>query len=86
MTYQEITPHLNKIAKLNLKNNKRKVGWLYADIYHQISEQPLKEIHCVKVHYGRRLIHMRESIDPKEIRKHCETIAIEDILCIRSSI
>jgi hypothetical protein len=83
MIYEEITPHLHKIVVLNLKNKKRKVGWLVVD---ECATHPIKEIQCVNVHYGRRFIHLRESIDPKEIRPHSEMIAIEEILNIRSSI
>jgi hypothetical protein len=83
MVYDEITPYLNKIVRLNLKNKKRKIGWLLVDTYHQVSENPLKEVHCVNVRFGRKL-NLRNSIDMKSVANYSEVIQIEDIRTINS--
>jgi len=83
MTFEEVSPHLNKISRLRLKNNKRKVGWLYYDSYHQLGEEPMREVHCVNVHYGRRLV-QPGNIDPVRLRPYAARILMEDIVDIRS--
>jgi hypothetical protein len=82
MTYEEITPHLNKIVRLNLKNNKRKLGWLHVDFYHEISKEPLKEVYCVNVLKGRKIFQKDATIDMKSVELHSEIIQIEDIFRI----
>jgi hypothetical protein len=84
MTYEEITPHLNKISKLNLKNNKRKVGWLYVDSGIDFKEESLKSIHCVNVRFGKKFIAGNRDIETKSLQSNSEIVQIEDILNIRS--
>ena len=84
MTYDEVTPHLNKIVRLNLKNTKRKVGWLFVDFYHEISSDPLKEVHCVNVINGKKLCRDSSAVDMKSVERYSEIIRIEDIFNIRS--
>jgi hypothetical protein len=78
MVYDEIIPYLNKIVRLNLKNKKRKIGWLVVDTYHQVSENPLLEVHCVNVRFGKKL-NLRESVDMKVIANYAEVIQLDDI-------
>ena len=86
MKLEEITPHLNKIVKLNLKNNRRKIGWLYIDFYHRISQEPINEVHCVNVRQGKKFILRDEEIDFESVLRYSEVIPIDDIFNIRSSI
>ena len=84
MTFEEVTPHLNKITRLKLKNNNRKVGWLYYDFYQQLDGETLKEVHCVNVHYGRKLNQSDASIDAVSLKTYSSPVLIEDIVDIRS--
>ena len=86
MTYEEITPHLNKIVRLEFKNKKRKIGWLFIDYYHQISEEPLNEVHCVNVLDGKKLALLNFEIDMKSVERYSKKIQLADIHKIRSSI
>ena len=83
MVYDEITPYLNKIVRLNLKNKKRKVGWLLADNYHEVLENPLSEVYCVNVLHGKKL-DLKNSVNIKSVVPYSEIIQIEDIMTIRS--
>ena len=85
MKYEEVAPHLNKFARLHLKNNKRKVCWLYIDSYDQVSDNPPKEVCCVNVHLGRRFIHLNKMTETCDLKPFAESIPIEDIIHIRSS-
>lgn len=84
MLYEEIAPYLNKIVRLNLRNKKRKLGWLVVDHYHEISENPLKEVHCVNVRFGKRHLLPNRNFDMKALKREAEIFQIEDILNIRS--
>lgn len=84
MGFDEITPHLNKIVTLYLKNNKRKVGWIFVDHYTR-SEKALKEIYFISVQKGKRLITALENHDLKILEPHKETIPVTMIERIRSS-
>lgn len=84
MTYEEVAPHLNKITRLKLKNNKRKVGWIYYDTYHMLGSEPYKEVHCLNVPQGKRLIQSVKDVDPIALKPYSIRILLEDILHIRS--
>lgn len=86
MLYKEITPFLNKMVRVNLKNKKRKVGWLVVDFYHEASQGPLAEIHCVKVRFGEKHIQPNKNFDMKILKQNAETFKMEDIMDIRSCI
>ena len=68
----------------NTINKKRKVGWLVVDHYHEISENPLKEVHCVNVRFGKKHIQPNRHFDMKLLKRQAEIFQIEDILDIRS--
>ena len=84
MTYDEVTPYLNKIVRLNLKNSKRKIGWLCIDLYHEVSDDPTKEVHCVNVLKGKKLFRGSAAVDMKLVELCSEIIQIEDISKIHS--
>jgi hypothetical protein len=84
MVYEEIAPYLNKIVRMNLKLRKRKLGYLVVDFYHQVSREPLKEVHCVNVRFGKKHFPHKEYIDIQAFKHHSEVLQIEDILNIRS--
>ena len=60
MGYDDITPHLNKIATLYLKGNKRKVGWIFVD-RKQANSTPPAEISFISVQKGKRLLEALEN-------------------------
>jgi hypothetical protein len=85
MSCEEITQHLNKIATLYLKDNKRKVGWLFVE-KKNTPEEELQEICFISVQKGRKLIYALETGDTKALEPYREVISVDDIERIRSSI
>ena len=85
MKFEEITPHLNKIATLYLRNNKRKVGWLFLDHSERLPDDPVGEVYFVNVQKGRRLVQFMHSQDQSPLEPVKETIPVREILRIRSS-
>ena len=63
---------------------RRRGGWLFVDFYHQVSEEPLKEVHCVKVPDRKRLGLRNSEVDMNSVERFSEIILIEDIYKIRS--
>jgi hypothetical protein len=84
MGFDELTPHLNKIATLYLKNNKRKVGWIYIDFQNN-DTRSLEEICFISVQKGKKLITALENNDPKTLEPFREIIPLGEIERIRSS-
>jgi hypothetical protein len=85
MNIDEIIPHLNKISTLYLKNNKRKVGWLFMDPDERKTTQQLKEIYFVCVQKGKKLTDAIAKNDIKKLREDHERILLKEIIRIRSS-
>ena len=85
MRFEEITPHLNKIATLYLRNNKRKVGWLFLDKTDRSPSDPVGEVYFVNVQKGRRLIHTTSSSDLSALEMVREIIPLGEIIRVRSS-
>ncbi|MFN8165759.1 MAG: hypothetical protein U0X76_06190 [Bacteroidia bacterium] len=85
MGFDEITPHLNKIATLYLKNNKRKVGWLMIDNYTRQQEKVGKIIYFISVQNGKRMMTELEKQDHAALEPFREEIPLELIERIRSS-
>lgn len=83
MNLEEITPHLNKIATLYLKNNKRKVGWVFIDSDEIITEESLMDVYFVCVQKGRKFLEKIESNNTKDVTQH-EKIPLREIARIRS--
>lgn len=84
MTYEDIEPHLNKMATLYLKNNKRKVGWLFPcreSLKHELSKI---EVSFVCVQKGKKMLTAFENNDIEILSKSHEKISLEDIVRIRS--
>lgn len=84
MGLDDITPHLNKISTLYLKNNKRKVGWLFV----HDDDNPEKDsstLYFISVQKGKRLITELERLDHKALEPYLEEISVELIERIRSS-
>lgn len=79
MTYDEIEPYFNKIVRLDLKNKKRKIGWLFFDHYHEVSSNPLMEVHYVGVQKRKKLGHSHVRVDMKSVVRYSQIIQIEDI-------
>jgi hypothetical protein len=87
MKFEELAPHLNKIATLYLKNKKRKVGWLFVDTDDKIPEQPLIEVYFVSLQKGRKLTNVLEKNDVKALAQsqHHEKILLNEIVRVRST-
>ena len=85
MKFEEITPHLNKIATLYLRNNKRKVGWLFLDNSEPLPNDSVGEVFFVNVQKGRRLVQHMHSSDQSALEPVREIIPVREIMRIRSS-
>jgi hypothetical protein len=85
MGIDEITPHLNKIATLYLRNHKRKVGWIFIDQALKEAESEKNEVYFISVQKGKKYQRSLEKLDHKELAPFCELIPIEMIERIRSS-
>lgn len=85
MKFEELTPHLNKIATLYLRNNKRKVGWLFLDNSERLPHDTVGEVFFVNVQNGRRLVQHIYSDDQSALEPVKETILVQEIMRIRSS-
>ena len=85
MTFEDILPHLNKISTLYLKNNKRKVGWLFTDPDERKALKQINEIYFVCVQKGKKLTDAIEKNDVKRLQEDHEIIPMKEIIRIRSS-
>jgi len=87
MKFEELEPHLNKIATLYLKNNKRKVGWLFVDTEDKASEEPYIDVYFVCVQKARKLTKALETKNVKAISQseNHEKIPLAEIIRIRST-
>ena len=87
MKFEELQPHLNKIATLYLRNNKRKVGWLFIDSDDKVSEEPYEDVYFVCLQKGRKFIQAIETNDVKMITQsdHHEVIPLDEIIRVRST-
>lgn len=85
MGFDDITPHLNKIATLYLKNNKRKVGWLFVENELLPTQKFNEIIYFISVQKGKKLITELEKRDHKALEPFREEILVETIERIRSS-
>jgi hypothetical protein len=84
MTYLEVTPHLNKLVKINLKNKKRKTGWLFFDRDKTVPETAYSEVKCVNIHFGRKCIYGHEVPEAASFKAYSETFLVDEISGIRS--
>ncbi|MCX6290310.1 MAG: hypothetical protein NT126_00940 [Bacteroidetes bacterium] len=87
MRFEELVPHLNKIATLYLRNNKRKVGWLFVDSSDSVSAEPLRDVYFVCVQKGRKLTEALENHDVEALSQsqNHEKIPLEEIIRVRST-
>ena len=83
MNFEEITPHLNKMSVLYLRNNKRKTGWLFLDEANDVVKE-VKEVYFVNVLRGKRMLQSAHSSDPKKLAPLRESIPLAEIVRIRS--
>jgi len=82
MRFEELKPHLNRISTLYLKNNKRKVGWIYIE---DAALSDIEEVYFVCVQKGRKVMTALEVRDISTLKPFREHIRVTDILRIRSS-
>ena len=86
MKFEDILPHLNKIATLYLINNKRKVGWLFVYSEDRTSNTQ-SHVYFVCVQKGRKLTEALETNDVQklsEAEQH-EKIPLKEIVRVRST-
>lgn len=84
MSCEEITPHLNKISTLYLKDNKRKVGWIFLDKPLTHEDNP-ELVYFISVQKGRKLMEALETGNTKILEENGEIIPVNLIERIRSS-
>jgi len=80
MLLEEILPHLNKIARLYLVNNKRRVGWLFMNS----AGDETGEIYFVNIMKGSKMLETPYEKDIEKLKNTMEKIQLSDILGIRS--
>src|SRR5690242_2560809 len=85
MNFEDLIPHLNKLATLYLRGNKKKVGWLFLGSLPNGNKQHIKEVYFVNVQKGKRLVHALDTEDQSELKTVSESIEIKEIVRIRSS-
>ena len=83
MVYKEISPYLNKMVHVKLKNKKRKVGWLVI-ANHELDEDLIKEVHCVNVRFGEKYARHSQDMDRATLLQNGQAVQMKDILTIRS--
>jgi hypothetical protein len=81
MVFEEILPHLNKLAALYLTNNRRRVGWLYTDSSNKVKKD--QEIYLITMK-DRQLIERPRAKDLEDLEKVREKIPLNEIVRIRS--
>lgn len=84
MSCEEITQHLNKVATLYLKDNKRKVGWIFVEEAPE-EEVTIENIYFLSIQKGRKLISAMETGDMKSLEPFSERISVDEIERIRST-
>ena len=85
MRFEEIIPHLNKIATLYLSDNKRRVGWLFVDAScKEKDEEEPRAVYFVTMFKGRRMLETPRAQDLEKLERVRERIPLSDIVRIRS--
>ncbi|MFM7216467.1 MAG: hypothetical protein ACKO7B_06695 [Flavobacteriales bacterium] len=84
MSCEEISQHLNKVATLYLKDNKRKVGWIFVEKETGENED-LQEVCFISIQKGRKLVYALETGDTKALEPYREIIPVDEIERIRST-
>ena len=84
MSCEEIIQHLNKVATLYLKDNKRKVGWIFIENAAE-EEVSIDNIYFLSIQKGRKLIYAMETGDTKALEPFSEVIPVHEIERIRST-
>jgi hypothetical protein len=83
MLFEEIIPHLNKMASIYLVNNKRKVGYIFADSS-AAAEGDREVVYFLTVMKSRKLVSLMEGPNFEKLEKISEEIPISEIRKIRS--
>lgn len=80
MLFEEIIPHLNKMASIYLVDNRRRVGYIFADF----SEGDREVVYFLTVMKSRKAISLLEDSDFKKLEEISEEIPVSEIRKIRS--
>jgi hypothetical protein len=85
MRFEEIIPHLNKIATLYLADNRRRVGWLFVDASSKENDEDTPEaVYFVTMFKGRRMLEAPRAQDSEKLERIRERIPLSDIVRVRS--
>jgi hypothetical protein len=82
MLFEEIIPHLNKLATVYLAGNRRKTGWIYIDS--SLKNVDEEQVYFITVIQGRKLIEVPRAKDLEKLEKLRESIPLSEIVRIRS--
>jgi hypothetical protein len=82
MLFEEIIPHLNKMASVVLMNNKRKVGFLFLDLQTLEENKYSEVVYFLTVMKSRQLL--RAEPDIEKIKEQREEIPLSQIRKIKS--
>jgi len=85
MTFEEVSPHLNKLSTLYLKNQKRKVGVLMPGRTGVMTQSPDAEVYFLNVRDGKKVMKWKqEERGEDQLKSHLTSITLEEIVRIRS--
>jgi hypothetical protein len=81
MLFEEVIPHLNKMATVYYKNKRRRTGFIFTD---SVKKQR-SEIYFVTMMRGRKLIETPRAKDMEKLKRVTERIPLSEIERIRTS-
>ena len=84
MLFEEVIPHLNKVATLYLVNNRRRTGWLFIHSVKRRQTDSVEEVYFVTVARGRKLLQTPRAKDQEKLEQVKQRIRLCDIIRIRS--
>jgi hypothetical protein len=83
MVFEEIIPHLNKLASIYLVNNKRRTGYIFADTSANEGSGSREVVYFLTIMKGRRVSAL-DVLGLKNLEKLKEEIPVGDIVRIKS--
>jgi hypothetical protein len=84
MVFEEIIPHLNKLASVYLVNNKRRTGYIFADTSADEGNGSREIVYFLTIMRGRHLSSLEIGLDLEKLEKLREEIRVCDIVRIKS--
>jgi hypothetical protein len=84
MLFEEIIPHLNKMASVYLVNNRRRTGYLFADTSALVGGVSREVVYFLTVMKSHKVLSLIEENNFEKIEEMREEIPVSDIIRIKS--